>query len=187
MAWDWPVGATPEAVEALERRKAGGVGFELVGSLLGKQARRSECSVYDLDPAEHGKFDFVYLGSLLLHLRDPVRALEAVRSVCDGQLLVFDAVDLWLTLTRPRSPVARFDGRGRPWWWKPNTTGLVRLVESAGFELVQPPVRTWIPPGAGHLRPPLSLSTLRHREGREYLVSSRRGDPHVAVLARPVR
>jgi hypothetical protein len=35
-----------------------------------------------------GRFDLVYLGSLLVHLRDPVRALECVRSVCDGLLIV---------------------------------------------------------------------------------------------------
>jgi 2-polyprenyl-3-methyl-5-hydroxy-6-metoxy-1,4-benzoquinol methylase len=34
-------------------------------------------SVYDLSPERVGRFDVVVCGSLLLHMRDPARALEA--------------------------------------------------------------------------------------------------------------
>ena len=82
-----------------------------------------------------GSFDFVYVGSLLLHLRDPVAALAAVRSVCAADAVIVDAIDLAKTLRFPRQPVATLDGRGRPWWWKPNLAALARLAEAAGFEL----------------------------------------------------
>ena len=54
-----------------------------------RHARRKleRVSVYELDPGSIGTFDVVVCGSLLLHLRDPLRALEAIRAVCDGYFL----------------------------------------------------------------------------------------------------
>ena len=185
--WDWPAGSTEEMLATLNERKDGGRGFEIAHEALGSSVRRLERSVYDLDPEEVGRFDLVYLGSLLLHLRDPVRALERVAAVCRGELLVVDAIDLPMTVVHPRRPVAQLDGVGRPWWWKPNLAGLVRIVEAAGFGLVAPARRILMPPGAGFPRPPLSPRTLLSRTGREYLYGARRGSPHAAVLARPTQ
>ncbi len=95
------------------------------------------------------------MGSLLLHLRDPVRALERVASVCRGEALIVDAVDPYLTLVHRRLPVAALDARGRPWWWKPNLAGLVRMVEAAGLSPTARPRLVYIPPGADQRRPRL--------------------------------
>jgi tRNA (mo5U34)-methyltransferase len=183
--WDWPAGSEAHVVEQIGERKARGAGFELACAALGSSVRRVERSVYALDPAVDGNFDFVYLGSLLLHLRDPVAALARVRGVCTGELLVVDAIDLGLTLRHPRRPQATLDGRGRPWWWKPNVAALARMLEAAGFEAVSPPVRLAMPPGSGTPRPRLRLDLLRSAAGREALLRSRYGDPHAALLARP--
>ncbi|MFO0908467.1 MAG: methyltransferase domain-containing protein [Isosphaeraceae bacterium] len=46
-------------------------------------------NVYDLSPDSiGGLFDVVYCGSLLLHLRDPLKALINMRSVCKGIAVV---------------------------------------------------------------------------------------------------
>jgi SAM-dependent methyltransferase len=46
-------------------------------------------NVYDLSPeAVGGEFDVVYCGSLLLHLRDPLKALMNIRQVCKGIAVV---------------------------------------------------------------------------------------------------
>ena len=151
----------------------------LARAALGSAATRRERSIYDLDPEVDGEFDLVYLGSLLLHLRDPVRALERVRSVCRGRLLVVDAIDLPLSLTLPRRPTAYLDGVGRPWWWRPN---------QAGFDLVEPARRVFVPPGPGHPRPSSArevVDYLRSKTGRELLFASRVGAPHLAMLAAP--
>ena len=184
--WDWPVKSDPAVRSAIAARKGRGEGFEIARGALGSSVERRELSVYDLDPAEVGEFDFVYVGSLLLHLRDPIRALERVRSVCTGTLLLVDAIDFGLTVRHPRRPVASLDGRGRPWWWKLNLQGLGRAVEDAGFELIQPVQRLWMPPGKGQgpVRP--SLNLLRSDEARRLMMYKRKGDPHGAVLARPV-
>lgn len=190
-AWDWPLDSPPEAIAAIGRRKAAGRGFEIARSALGSSVRRVERSVYDLDGSdpEVGRFDFVYLGSLLLHLRDPVAALSRVRGVCSpgAQVLVVDAIDRTLTRAHPRRPVAHLDGRDRPWWWKPNLAGLGRMVEAGGFDLVGRAVRLAMPAGPGQPRARPSAWALRSRAGREAAIIARWGDPHAAVLARPRR
>jgi tRNA (mo5U34)-methyltransferase len=187
LAWDWPAGSDDAVVATLARRQEGGAGFEIARRALGSRVERMELSVYELDPDRLGQFDFVYLGSLLIHLRDPVRALERVKSVCRGRLLVVDNIDLVLTLVKPRRPLAALEGRGRPWWWKLNLAGLVRVVEAAGFRLLRAPERVWMPAGAGQPRPRPGRSLLQSEEARRRLLATVRGDPHGCVLAVPDR
>jgi SAM-dependent methyltransferase len=78
---DWP----PPTRRRLAPTMAGrtpGERFALAHELLGSRVRRIGCSIYDLTPERMGgRFDFVVVGALLLHLRDPVAGLEAVHSV----------------------------------------------------------------------------------------------------------
>jgi tRNA (mo5U34)-methyltransferase len=188
--FDWPAGSDPEVVAAIGRRKGEegelGAGFEIARRVLESSVQRIEMSIYDLDPAELGRFDFVYVGSLLLHLRDPVGALERVCSVCSERVLVCDAINPTLSRLLPGVPVADLDAVGRPWWWKPNLAGLVRMVEAAGFELVAPPRRIRMRPGRGHPPPRFHARWLFNRRGREEMFRAWRGDPHAAILAAPI-
>ncbi len=182
---DWPAGSDPQAIANIGRRHAGGAGFEIAKRELGSAVRRLDRSIYDLDQREVGRFDLVYLGSLLIHLRDPVRALERVRAVCDGTLIVVDGIDVPLSVLFPRHPVARLDGRGRPWWWYANAAGLARMIEAAGFEVVEGPRRLFVPPGPGAPRRRLRPRLLKTRQGRYQLIVAWKGDPHAIVVARP--
>jgi tRNA (mo5U34)-methyltransferase len=183
--FDWPVNSPEATIEEIGKRKGQGEGFEIARRALGSEVQRVEMSVYDLDREQLGGFDFVYLGSLLLHLRDPIRALERVRDVCDGTLLLVDSINLPLSLAFPRRPLASLDGLGRPWWWNPNLAGLARMVVAAGFRVLQPPRRVYIRPGAGQPLPAPHARLLLRRQGREALLLSVRGSPHAAVLASP--
>lgn len=183
--WDWPAETTPEVMRTVGARKGAGEGFLLAREALGSKVERVALSVYDLDPGCLGMFDVVYVGSVLLHLRDPVRALERVRSVCKGTLLVVDAIDPLLSLSFPRSAVATLDGIGRPWWWRPNLACLARMVRSAGFKVLRRPRAMFLPPGKAQGRPGLSLGALSVREGRQVLMRTYLGDPHGFVMAVP--
>jgi tRNA (mo5U34)-methyltransferase len=132
--------------------------FALAAELLGARAEYRERNVYDLDPSVDGEFDVVVLGYVLQMLRDPLRALEAIRSVCRGHLLLLDTVSLPLSLLP--APLARLDARrGAFEWFVFNRRGLVQAVSHAGFEVE---VATGIlrdEPGAGASR------SWRHRVG----------------------
>jgi hypothetical protein len=90
--------------------------------------------VYDLDPADVGEFDVVVMGYVLQMLRDPLRGLEAVRSVCRGHLLLLETVSRPLSLVP--SPLARLDARrDGSEWFVFNRRGLRKTLELAGFEV----------------------------------------------------
>jgi tRNA (mo5U34)-methyltransferase len=172
-------------VAALAARKRAGTGFELAKRALGSNARREELSVYDVSEAATGRFDFIFLGSLLLHLRDPVLALERLRDVCDGELLVLDVFDPWLTAQHPRRALATLDARDRPWWWQSNLAGLLRMIDAAGWRRTGRIRLTRMPSGAGQPVPAARPGLLRDRAGRRALLTARLGDPHAAVFAVP--
>lgn len=185
--WDWPVGRDEDTLNALAQRMAKGDGFEIAREALGSSVERRDRSIYDLDPAVDGSFDFVYVGSLLIHLQNPVRALERVRSVCSGTMVLVDGIDLPLSLRAPRTPVARLDGQGRPWWWYSNAACLGQIVTAAGFEILSGPQRLMVPVGRGWAIKRSNLRLARSREGRYRLLGAWWGDPHAVITAQPRR
>ena len=184
LRWDWPADPTPEVVRTLSAEKRGEA-FDAAREALGSRVRRRDRSAYDLNPVSDGGFDVVYCGSLTLHLRDPIGALTAIRSVCRETLVLEDAIDVPLTGLLRSQPAATLDGRGRPWWWKVNAAGLARMTEAAGFEVVDGPHRFFMRYGAGGPKPRVHLRRLHTRAGREEALLALRGDPHAALLARP--
>ena len=101
--------------------------FALAAELLGSKLELRDVSVYDLDPDEHGRFDVIVMGYVLQMLRDPLRALEAIRSVCRGHLLLLDTISLPLELLP--APLARLDARrGALEWFVFNRRGLRKAL-----------------------------------------------------------
>ena len=156
---------------------AGNAAFALAREALGSAVQRRHVSVYDLRETDVGRFDFAVLGTLLLHLRNPVGALTAVRGV-SGRLLVNDAV----RPGRERRPLARFAPTPHePFWWLLNRPALLRAVEAAGWEIEQAGDPYPVPWGPGREAPSLLGGGLRQLPQRAQM---RRGAPHVWVLAR---
>jgi tRNA (mo5U34)-methyltransferase len=159
-------------------------GFRIARELLGSRVQKIELSAYDLAPDNVGMFDVVVCGSLLLHLRDPVRALEAMRSVCSGDFMVTNQVTPAFALAR-RTPVAVFAGMtNRLQWWIPNPAANRQLVEAAGFTVVRETGVYAVPFGAGHAPLPRTLRGRIRRLARR-VIAGGEGVPHHAVLAAP--
>jgi tRNA (mo5U34)-methyltransferase len=163
---------------------AGKRAFEHAHAALGSQVQRVYRSVYDITPEELGTFDLAVVGTLLLHLRDPVRALRAVHGCLRGPLLVNDVVAAGpLSLSpRPRAELLMRDG---PFWWVPNPAGLQRIVEAAGFEVTsrsRPYIVPWGPAGQNVSWRRLLSRPLTDIPRR---LIHRRGALHVALLAQP--
>jgi tRNA (mo5U34)-methyltransferase len=189
--WDWPprvrIAGARHGPEYLSQFRRGTAGFDLAHEALGARVERLDLSVYDLAPERVGTFDVVFLGSLLLHLRDPVAALDAIRRVCGGVLVCSEAIELIPSLLRPRTPTARLDGLDQPWWWQPNVAAFHRMLTSAGFAIARRSRPYFIPLGAEHGVPPWrhALTSLRTAAGREGLLVRALGVPHVAAAAVP--
>ena len=97
--------------------------FALAAEALGSRATYLDRSVYDLDPDDVGEFDCVVVGYVLQLLRDPLRALDALRAVCRGWLLVIETVSAPLSLLP--APLARLNARrGHLEWFVFNRAGL---------------------------------------------------------------
>ena len=102
--------------------------FELARELRGSRVVYEERDVYDLD----GEYDIVFMGFVLQMVRDPLRALEAIRGVCRGHLLLLDTVSLPLSLLP--SPLARLDARRNALeHFVFNRRGMRKVVEVAGW------------------------------------------------------
>ena len=183
-SWDWPPSEREAGIKAMETSQLPkGTGFEIAKKILGSKAEREVCSIYELSPARVGTFDVVICGDLLLHLRDPLRALEAVRSVTTGHFLSVELIEPMLTALHPRRPVAtHYPGFGPRQWSIPNAAAHRAWLEVSGFEVER------------HTRfglPSTGIATGRKNlAGRVTKLAARAvaggpGAPHQALLARP--
>jgi tRNA (mo5U34)-methyltransferase len=113
-----------------------GSGFEIAKASLGSSVHKVVSSVYDLAPEKVGTFDFVHVADLLLHLRRPLAALTAMRSVCTGELLLVDVIDPSLT-RGTYGPTTQYRGGWNDiTWWVPSLDALAQMVIDAGFASV---------------------------------------------------
>jgi len=161
-----------------------GVGFRLAREALGSSVEHRTMSVYDLDRETMGEFDVVTCGSLMLHLRDPMRALERIRSVCSGVFLSAEEIDLRLTVLRPRQPALRLDGMSDFFqWFIPNAVGHRQMLLASGFQLERWPKPYALPFGTSHTPRATGARGAATRTWRKALTGGD-GVPHQAVLAR---
>jgi tRNA (mo5U34)-methyltransferase len=121
--------------------------FALVSDALGSSVSRLERSVYELDPAELGLFDLVFCGDLLVHLKDPITAMQRIRGVCRGSGIVCNPAKRF-PLGRRRA-LAQFDGIDQFRWWLLSEASVERMLLAAGFDGVEVGRRFELPPAAG--------------------------------------
>jgi SAM-dependent methyltransferase len=138
----WP----PLNRELLARRAADwdmelGRGFAIAAQALESTVKRVVCDVYDLTPEKiGGPVDVVFAGAIMLHLRDPIRALEAILGVLKpgGRLIQMEQFSYWNTLRAPRSPVGAFKPLDSEFnWWLPNFSLLKAWPWAAGLKEVK--------------------------------------------------
>jgi len=110
-----------------------GTAFDIAHGALGSSVERVERSVYDLAPDDLGSFDLVHVGDLLLHLRHPLEALQRIRSVTAGLLVLTDCFEP--SLSALPEPAILYRGGWRDLhWWLPSLEALAQMVVDAGFE-----------------------------------------------------
>lgn len=181
---DWQ-GAEHEAVDRARSTDRARTAFEVVRDATDLPVERVDGSLYDLDPAVHGTFDFVFMGNILLHLQDPARGLQAVASVTRGRLLSYEQINLPLTALRPFRPAAQLWHEDEPpQWWTTNLRGHRRLLHAGGWRVEKGGGIGFQPLGAGMPRRPNRLPR-RPSEWLYWLWTRQVGGATTWALCRP--
>jgi tRNA (mo5U34)-methyltransferase len=107
--------------------------FALAREALGSQVQRVERSAYELD-TDMGEFDLVFCGDLLIHLKDPVTAIQRIHRVCRGSAIICNPI-LKFRLRR-RRPLVLFDGIDEFQWWLLSEAAMERMMRAVGFTKV---------------------------------------------------
>ena len=113
-----------------------GSGFRLAKEILGSNVERVVKSVYFADPEELGQFDLVICGSVLIHLRDQMLALERIAGLTKPGGLFISAEEYeWVTDLVPY-PHARYraDREAAVVFWMPNRRAWRRMLWQSGFD-----------------------------------------------------
>jgi tRNA (mo5U34)-methyltransferase len=115
-------------------------GFDQLRELLGSKAEWVQASVYELPELLAEQFDLVLFFGVLYHLRHPLLALDRIRPLVRGRLLIETAVcDFQLGVRSSGKPLVRFYRRdelnGDPSnWFAPTVRGLLDWCRSSGYE-----------------------------------------------------
>jgi SAM-dependent methyltransferase len=111
-------------------------GFWVMRDMLRSRVRFRNGRAYEIAPEFFGgvKFDLVFLGAILCHLRDPVGALMAARRVCKGMVIASTPVVIGEresdVLPRQYLPYTALD---KITWWLPNEACFRHWFLAAGF------------------------------------------------------
>ncbi len=130
---DWPPRRRPQSFPEGRR----GDGFRLAKEILGSKVERVDLSIYEATPEELGAFDLVFCGSVLLHLRDQVLALERIAGLCRGTFVSAEEYDRLSGLIP--FPVSRYraDRPRAVVFWLPAAKTWRRMLGTAGFDRVE--------------------------------------------------
>jgi tRNA (mo5U34)-methyltransferase len=109
--------------------------FEFCHEVLDSKVQRRHSNIYDLSKENLGRddFDLVFLGDVLVHTIDPLKALAAVAPLCRGTLII--SQDL------PEGPQPAMlyvggdkAGDDRSVWWLMNRLCLEQILRRLGFK-----------------------------------------------------
>jgi len=108
--------------------------FETAKTALGSKVKRLERTIYELDPEELGIFDVVFCGSMLMHVRDPMLAIQKLFNVTKKKCIVATS-GLEPTI---QAPVAFFVGEPDQCnWWRLTPACLTQMLTIVGFKTVK--------------------------------------------------
>jgi tRNA (mo5U34)-methyltransferase len=116
-----------------------GEGFRLARELLGSRVERVVRNIYEAAPEELGTFDLILSGSVLIHLRDQLLALERIAALTarGGRFLLVEGYDRPSSLLRLAYARYRADREADVVFWEPSVTTWKRMLWAAGFDEIE--------------------------------------------------
>ncbi|HEY8173165.1 MAG TPA: hypothetical protein VIH21_08750 [Dehalococcoidia bacterium] len=126
-----------DVVEEKGVKLAKGEGFRIASELRGSKVRKEICSVYDVNPDRFGMFDMVFCSDLLIHLRDPLHAMESIWSVTRNFAIFGDVYHPDLEAFKDNALVEFCQAGQTDVWWRPSTTCYKLWLHLARFARVE--------------------------------------------------
>jgi len=129
-----------------------GAGFRVAKELLDSKVERVVQSIYHATPEDLGTFDLVFCGSVIIHLRDQLLALERIANLVKpgGQFITAEEYEPVTDLIP--FPVARFRGNrdAAVVFWVPSRRAWRQMLWYAGFDKVEEHKRFTMVANAGY-------------------------------------
>jgi tRNA (mo5U34)-methyltransferase len=114
-----------------------GDGFRLAKQILDSKVERVVCSIYDARPEDLGTFDVVFCGSVLIHLRDQLLALERIAGLCSSLFISAEEYDRLSGFVPFAVSRYRADRDADVVFWLPSRRTWKKLLWTAGFDRVE--------------------------------------------------
>jgi tRNA (mo5U34)-methyltransferase len=142
---DYPARRRPKTFSDEPR----GRGFKIAHELYDSNVERVVCNIYDALPENLGTFDLVFCGSVLIHLRDQVLALERIAGLCRDKYLFAEEYDRKLNWLPIRSARYLANRDSDVVFWLPNVRTWKDMLWTAGFDRIEDRGRQTIEARAG--------------------------------------
>jgi len=111
-------------------------GWHYSAERLGSRLKLAHGTIYDI-PAELGDFDVITFGSVLLHTRDPIGAVQKAAKRAREAIIITDRVPTHLDVSKPLMEFMPRIGMEKPWggwtWWWYTPEVMVNLLKIMGY------------------------------------------------------
>jgi tRNA (mo5U34)-methyltransferase len=114
-----------------------GAGFRIAKEIYDSKVERVNMSIYNATPEELGTFDFVFCGSVMIHLRDQLLALERIANLCTDMFVSAEEYDRLASLVPVPMSRYRADRDQAIVFWLPAIQTWKRMLGTAGFDRVE--------------------------------------------------
>jgi tRNA (mo5U34)-methyltransferase len=114
-----------------------GIGFGIAKDILKSKVKRELLNVYDLSPERVGRFDMTFCSDLLLHLMNPMKAIQNMHSVVSEYAYIVEPFDPELDIY-PNDAIIHYKGGSHKCiWWMFGLKCLENMIRDAGFRKVE--------------------------------------------------
>ncbi len=141
LGWDLASDVMPLSTIDVEKARAESVAFATrvesawwyLRRAYGNSARAVYAPIYDL-PRDLGRYDVAVFGAILLHLRDPFRALEQAAALTDDTMVVVEPFNASIS-DQDRPFLFWNPSRGTNWsgWWYLSPGVVTDMLAVLGF------------------------------------------------------
>ena len=116
-----------------------GEGFRLAKEVYGSKAERVICNVYDARPEDLGTYDVIFAGSILIHVRDQLKALERLAGLLKPGGLLVSAEEYDVASSLLPFEVARYraNRESAVVFWLPSIKTWKSMLWTAGFDGIE--------------------------------------------------